>query len=548
MPVRIALGQANAVVGDLEGNLCKVLAFAEKSLARNADVLILPELFLCGCPPEDLLHRPCFLQDNHSALSRLAQQIQQMVLVIGWPQMEEGRLFNAAAVIQQGKIRQNYRKRFIPPIGIFDEKRYFQSGLDAVVIEAGPVRLALTIGQEPSDLSQLDAFWGGIRGTFDAIVCIAASPFYHGKIDERRSMLAKCALHFRCPLFYCNLVGGQDELVFDGRCLVVDANGQPLFEAPGFQEDLLIIDCVKQGDAALKITSPCAAPWKQGAEEPMAEVWRALVLGTADYVRKNNFSKVLLGISGGVDSALTAAIAVEALGADNVVGLAMPSRFNASETCLDAQTVASNLSIELHTLPIEDILSVFSRNLKAIEGWDERGVAYENLQARIRGTLLMTLSNHFGYLVLTTGNKSETAVGYSTLYGDTAGGLAVLKDVPKTMVYQICDYYNRMKGWKVIPQSVLKRTPSAELRPNQKDSDSLPDYPILDQILKGFLEEKLSREELTARGLPSKDVERTLKMIARSEYKRRQSPPGIKITPCAFGIDWRMPITNRYMG
>jgi NAD+ synthase (glutamine-hydrolysing) len=247
-----------------------------------------------------------------------------------------------------------------------------------------------------------------------------------------------------------------------------------------------------------------------------------------------------------VDSALTAAIAVEALGADSVVGLAMPSRFNAPETCLDAQTVASNLSIELHTLPIEDILSAFSKNLKAIEEWDERGVAYENLQARIRGTLLMTLSNHFGYLVLTTGNKSETAVGYSTLYGDTAGGLAVLKDVPKTMVYQLCDYYNRMKGWKVIPQSVLERIPSAELRPNQKDSDSLPDYPILDQILKGFLEEKLSREELTARGLPSKDVERVLKMIARSEYKRRQSPPGIKITPCAFGIDWRMPITNRY--
>ncbi len=546
MPVRIALGQANSVVGDLEGNLRKALDFAEKALDSEADLLILPELFLCGYSPEDLLHRPRFLGDNRSAINRLAQQIQRLALIVGWPQREENRLYNAAAVIRNGKILQNYRKRCLPNCSVFDEKRYFQPGLGPLAVEVGSMRLALTIGEDLCNLARLDDFLGEIRGGFDAVVCLAASPFYQGKIEKRRNILTQCALHFRCPLFYCNLVGGQDELVFDGRSMVVDANGRILFEAAGFREDLLIIDCVKQGDGALEITSPCAAAWKEGAEEPMAEVWQALVLGTADYVRKNGFSKVLIGISGGIDSALAAAIAAEALGAENVVGVTMPSRFNAPETYLNAQAVASNLSIEFHTVPIEDILSAFSESLKAIEGWNEHGLAYENLQARIRGTLLMTLSNHFGYLVLTASNKSETAVGYSTLYGDTAGGLAVLKDVPKTMVYPLCDYYNRMKGWKVIPQSVIERIPSAELRPNQKDSDSLPDYPILDQILKGFLEEKLSREELTARGLPQKEVEWVLRMVDRNEYKRRQSPPGIKITSCAFGKDRRLPITNRY--
>ncbi len=546
--IRIALGQANPTVGDLEGNYQKALDFVKTAQEKRADLLVLPELFLSGYPPEDLLHRPRFLQDCRSRVELLCRQVSQLTLIVGWPQAEPNRLYNAAAVIRDGKILKNYRKGCLPNYGVFDEKRYFHPGQEPVVAQVGPVRLALTVCEDIWELPWLDDFFLKIRGEFDAVLCLAASPFHMGKIEDRRRVISRCAVHFGCPLFYCNLIGGQDELIFDGRSMVVDARGKPLFQAAGFQEDLLVFDCFKSEDGMLQITSPFAAPFEHTAEEPMEEVWKALVLGTGDYVRKNGFSKVLIGLSGGVDSALTAAVAAEALGPENVIGITMPSRFNASETRSDAQAVAANLGIGFHTVPIEEILSAFSRTLSAIEGWNETGLAYENLQARIRGTLLMTLSNQFGYLVLTTGNKSETAVGYSTLYGDTAGGFAVIKDVPKTMVYQLCNYYNRIKGKKVIPQSVIDRIPSAELRPNQKDSDSLPDYPVLDQILKGFIEEKLSRDELIARGLPRPEVERVLQMVDRNEYKRRQSPPGIKITPRAFGKDRRMPITNRYRG
>lgn len=546
--IRIALGQANPTVGDLEGNYQKALDFVKTAQEKRADLLVLPELFLSGYPPEDLLHRPRFLQDCRSRVELLCRQVSQLTLIVGWPQAEPNRLYNAAAVIRDGKILKNYRKGCLPNYGVFDEKRYFHPGQEPVVAQVGSIRLALTICEDIWELPWLDDFFLKIRGDFDAVLCLAASPFHMGKIEERRKVISRCAVHFGCPLFYCNLTGGQDELIFDGRSMVVDAQGKTLFQAAGFQEDLLVFDCFKNEDGTLEITSPFAALYEQTPAEPMGEVWQALLLGTKDYVRKNGFSKVLIGLSGGVDSALTAAIAAEALGPKNVIGISMPSRFNAAETRSDAQTVAVNLGIGFHILPIEEILSAFSRTLSAVKGWNETGLAYENLQARIRGTLLMTLSNQFGYLVLTTGNKSETAVGYSTLYGDTAGGFAVIKDVPKTMVYQLCDYYNRIKGKKVIPQSVIDRIPSAELRPNQKDRDSLPDYPLLDQILKGFIEEKLSRDELIARGLPRTEVERVLQMVDRNEYKRRQSPPGIKITPRAFGKDRRMPITNRYRG
>lgn len=548
MSLRIALGQANPVVGDLEGNFLKALDFVKQSQDKKADVLVLPELFISGYPPEDLLHRPRFLQDCRSAMERLAGQIQHPITIVGWPQAEQNHLYNAAAVIHNGSIRKNYRKGCLPNYGVFDEKRYFQPGREPVVVEAGAFRLALTICEDIWDLPWLDDFFLKIRDDFDGIVCLSASPFHMGKIEERRQILERCARHFNCPLFYCNLIGGQDELVFDGHSMVINAQGQTLFQAAGFQEDLLIVDCIKTPEGTVEISSPFVPRWQPSSAEPIEEVWNALVLGTADYVRKNGFSKVLIGLSGGIDSALTAAVAAEALGSENVIGLSMPSRFNTKGTRSDAQRVAANLGLEFHTLPIEEILSAFSRTLSAVKGWDECGLAYENLQARIRGTLLMTLSNQFGYLVLTTGNKSETAVGYSTLYGDTAGGFAVIKDVPKTMVYQLSEYFNRMKGRPVIPQSVIDRIPSAELRPNQKDSDSLPDYPLLDRILKGFIEEKLSRDDLVARGLPRPEVERVLNLVDRNEYKRRQSPPGIKITPRAFGKDRRMPITNRYRG
>lgn len=548
MSLRIALGQANPIVGDLEGNCRKALAFLEAALQKQAEVLVLPELFLSGYPPEDLLLRPRFLQDCRFWLEQLARQVQGPLLIVGWPQAESNHLYNSAAVIRDGKILKHYQKGRLPNYGVFDEKRYFQPGLEPVVVEAGALRLALTICEDIWDLPWLEDFFLKIRDAFDAIVCLSASPFHMGKMEERRQVLSGCAIHFGCPVLYCNLVGGQDELVFDGRSMAVDARGQILFEAADFQEDLLVIDCIQKVDGTVELGSPSSSCLAHIPVETEQEVWKALVLGTADYVRKNGFSRVLIGLSGGVDSALTAAIAVEALGPQNVIGLSMPSRFNSVQTRSDAQRLACNLGIEFHTLAIEDILTAFSRTLADMEGWNENGLAYENLQARIRGTLLMTLSNQFGYLVLTTGNKSETAVGYSTLYGDTAGGFAVIKDVPKTLVYQLCAYYNRIKGRDVIPQSILDRIPSAELRPNQKDSDSLPEYPLLDRILKGFIEEKLSRDDLTKQGLSRAEVERVLRMVDKNEYKRRQSPPGIKITPRAFGKDRRMPITNRYRG
>lgn len=547
MTIRIALGQANAVVGDLEGNRQKALTFLDSAWREKADLLILPELFLCGYPPEDLLHRPRFLKDTQQMLADLARQIREMPLLTGWAESTDKGVYNSAALLQNGQIVGNYRKGRLPNYGVFDEKRYFLPGLEPLVIKVRDVRWAVTICEDIWDLQWLDDFFLKIRGAFDGILNLSASPFHVGKIHERQEALRRCALYFDCPLLYCNLTGGQDELVFDGRSMVIGADGRLLFQAAGFKEDLLCVEFAKTAGGKIECTTPSGRVFENGGDDLVSEVWQALVLGTGDYVRKNGFSKVLIGLSGGIDSALTAAVAAEALGSQNVVGVTMPSRFNSAETRSDAQQMAANLGIEFHTLPIGDILDSFSSSLGAVKGWGEKGIAYENLQARIRGTLLMSLSNQFGYLVLTTGNKSETALGYSTLYGDTAGGFAVIKDVPKTMVYQLCDFYNRIKGRKVIPQSIIDRIPSAELRDNQKDSDSLPGYDLLDQILKGFIEEKLSRDELISRGLPKEDVERILQMVDRNEYKRRQSPPGIKITPRAFGKDRRMPITNRYV-
>lgn len=539
------MGQANAVVGDLEGNTRKALRFLESARSQKADLLILPELFLCGYPPEDLLHRPRFLEDTHTHLVRLAEQVQGIALLVGWAQRTDKGVYNSAALLQDGKIVKSYQKGRLPNYGVFDEKRYFLPGQDPFVFQVRGLRLAVTICEDLWDLDWLDDFFLKIRWSFDAIVNLSASPFHVGKIQERCEALRRCALHFHCPLIYTNLIGGQDELVFDGRSMALDASGQLLCRAAEFEEDMMVLDCKKTGGGNVDIQCPSAVS-DIPAPDPVAEIWRALVLGTGDYVRKNGFSAVLIGLSGGIDSALTAAVAVEALGPENVIGITMPSRFNSEETRSDAKALADNLGIRFHSLPIGPVLDAFSGSLAAIDGWNEQGLAYENLQARIRGTMLMSLSNQFGYLVLTTGNKSETAVGYSTLYGDTAGGFAVIKDVPKTRVYQLCEYFNQTRGRPVIPPGIITRIPSAELRENQKDSDSLPEYDLLDQILKGFIEEHLSRDELIAKGLPRQQVERILRLVDRNEYKRRQSPPGIKITPRAFGRDRRMPITNQY--
>jgi NAD+ synthase (glutamine-hydrolysing) len=378
--------------------------------------------------------------------------------------------------------------------------------------------------------------------SIDLVVNISASPFYVGKLAVRQEILSRCATRLKCGVAYCNLVGGQDELVFDGRSMFVDSAGRVVAQAKAFAEDMLVAQIARKDGKVIITDNHAVAPYLS----PVAEVYEALALGTRDYVQKNKFKKVVIGLSGGIDSALTAAIAVAALGKENVVGVTMPSRFNSNETISDAGLVAKNLGMEFRSIPIGGILETFDITLNASQGWDNKGLAYENLQARIRGTILMSLSNQLGWLVLTTGNKSETAVGYSTLYGDTAGGFAVIKDVPKTLVYQLADYINKISGREVIPVSTIKRIPTAELRPDQKDSDSLPEYDLLDTILKGYVEEDKSSRELAAQGLPDAIVGKIIRMIDRNEYKRRQSPPGIKITPKAFGKDWRLPITNAY--
>jgi len=376
------------------------------------------------------------------------------------------------------------------------------------------------------------------------IINISASPFHFDKIKKRQEVVSDCARQFNCAVAYCNLIGGQDELVFDGRSMFADSTGRITVKSRAFDEDLIIADVVPVEDGMVKVE-----PTQSPAPQPTNlsdEIYQALVLGTRDYARKNGFAKVLLGLSGGIDSSVTAAVAVAALGPENVIGITMPSRFNSPGTIGDAEKLAENLGIEFSTIPIEPILKQFDEALKAVQGWSNEGIAYENLQARIRGSILMSLSNQLGALVLTTGNKSETAVGYATLYGDTAGGFAVIKDVPKTIVYKLAEHINKISEHEIIPADVLIRPPSAELRPDQKDSDSLPDYDLLDRILKGYVEEDKSARQLVESDLPKDVVMRVISMVDRNEYKRRLSPPGIKITPKAFGKDRRLPITNRY--
>ena len=542
MALRIGLAQINGTVGDMRGN-CEIMARMIRSArSQSVDVLVFPELCVCGYPPEDLLHKPKFMADNQLALQELLPETKGLTVIAGYAQGDKGKCFNAAAVLGNGKIQQVYQKVLLPNYGVFDEKRYFAPGQTPVIIERKGLRVAVTICEDLWDLDWLDAFLDGRKENLDLIINLSASPFHAGKNQQRQDILAKCARHFNCAVAYCNLVGGQDELVFDGHSMMVNAQGDVVTQANEFQEDLCVADLEgEKGACKIIPISLCA----QQSDE-IAEVYQALVLGTRDYIRKNGFSKVAIGLSGGIDSALVAAIATEALGSGNVVGITMPSRFNTDETRGDAEKLAENLGIEFHTVPIADTLDAFSKTLALADGWDENGLAYENLQARIRGTILMSCSNQFGWMVLTTGNKSETAVGYSTLYGDTAGGFAVIKDVPKTLVYKLCEYINRRADKEVIPQTIITRPPSAELRDGQKDSDSLPDYDLLDAILKNYVELDHSAAQLIEAGFSEEEVRRVIRLVDRNEYKRRQNPPGVKITPRAFGRDRRMPITNRY--
>ncbi len=540
--MRIALGQFNTVVGDLSGNVEKAQAMWAQAARVGADLVVFPELALCGYPPEDLVYKNHFVEDNRVAAEELAQGCPEKTVVIGLVERSGGRLYNAAAVLQGGRIVQTYRKCELPNYSVFDEQRYFRPGTRPVVIDVADVNIALTICEDLWEIERLTHRLAD-AGRIDLVLNISASPFHLGKVKERSQVIARCANALGCAVAYCNLIGGQDELVFDGCSILADSTGQVAAVAKAFEEDLLIADIQRDGTGVT--VAPMQPPVPQ-PENVLDEVYQALVLGTRDYATKNGFGKVLLGISGGIDSAVTAAIAVAALGAENVVGITMPSRFNSPETIADSQKVADNLGFELLTVAIEPILKPFNQALAAHPAWDEKGIAYENLQARIRGTILMSLSNQIGALVLTTGNKSETSVGYSTLYGDTAGGFAVIKDVYKTMVYQLASYINERAGREIIPTDVITRPPSAELRPDQKDADSLPDYDLLDRIIKAYVEEDKSAREIVDLGLPTAEVTRVVRLIDLNEYKRRQSPPGVRITPKAFGKDRRLPITNHY--
>jgi len=554
--MRVGLGQFNALVGHLSGNAGKVRRIYRQALKSKVDVLLFPELAICGYPPEDLLLKSHFLEDCRSTVDKLAGDCPDITMVVGFAQGRQGRCYNAAAVLQAGRVGRIYRKGLLPNYGVFDERRYFQCGTEPLIIDLCGLRVAVTICEDIWDIDWLEGFLGFAgpdkqrkktarrhAGPVHVVLNISASPFHVGRTEQRQQTVGWCAKRLNCAVAYCNLVGGQDELVFDGRSMFADSQGLCVGVAKAFDEDLLVadIELVEDRSVGVSLVGP-ARPQPQGIEE----IHEALVLGARDYSRKNGFSKVILGLSGGIDSSVTAAIAAAALGPENVTGVSMPSRFNSPQTQADAEKVAANLGINLISIPIERVLGCFDSALAAVSGWDNKGIAYENLQARIRGTILMSLSNQFGGLVLTTGNKSETAVGYSTLYGDTAGGFAVIKDVPKTTVYRLAEYINSKACRQVIPADVISRPPSAELRAHQKDTDSLPDYDLLDEILRGYVEEDKSAQELVESGLPADVVRRVARMVDRSEYKRRQSPPGVRITPKAFGRDRRLPITNHY--
>ncbi len=540
----------------------------EAAEAAGCDLVAFPELAVTGYPPEDLLLRPTFVAQAAEALEKFASRTGRVAAVVGYP--EPGRdLYNAAAVCAHGRVYGVYRKHLLPNYAVFDEQRYFAPATaDGPLFVVNGVRVAVTICEDA--WSPTGPVLTQAAGGAELVVNINASPYYAGRLRERETMLATRAADASVPMVYVNLVGGQDELVFDGASMVFDEGGHLFARARQFAEDLLVVDVdVRPGfrrrllDPRGRVTAPPlpevrvtdaqlaerhSVPRIEPALEPVREVYEALVIGTRDYVRKNGFATVLIGLSGGIDSSLVAAIAADALGAENVVGVLMPSRYSSEGSVTDAERLAGNLGIRTMTIPIEPAHEAFLDMLSDVFAGTESGVAEENLQARVRGTVLMTISNKFGWLVLTTGNKSEMATGYSTLYGDMAGGFAVIKDVPKMLVYALAVDRNERAGRELIPYSVLEKPPSAELRPDQRDEDSLPPYSRLDPIIEGYVEEDLSVGDLEERGLDHDLVRRVAGLVDHNEYKRRQAPPGVRVSPKAFGKDRRLPITNGWPG
>jgi NAD+ synthase (glutamine-hydrolysing) len=571
--MRLALAQMNTVVGDLDGNRERIVASLEEARDAGADLVLFPELATTGYPPEDLLLRPGFLRAAAKTLDAVAAETKDIAALVGAPHLDRD-LFNACAVCADGEVKAMYRKQFLPNYGVFDEDRYFQPGRELVLLRCGETLVGPTVcediwqpGPPATDLALAGAH---------IVANISASPFHLGKGAEREEMLATRARDNSCWIAFVNAVGAQDELIFDGHSLVLDEEGRIVARAPSFEEALLIVDVdsttavgrrlrdarrralararrempnppvidIPDRESRGELPKPVVAP----PLDELEQMRLALELGLRDYVQKNDFREVVLGVSGGIDSALTAALAAEALGPEHVVCVSMPSRYSSEGTQADARRLAETLGARYIEIPIEPIVDAVGAALADAFAGTEPGIAEENIQSRVRGLLVMALSNKFGWLPLATGNKSELSVGYATLYGDMAGGFALLKDVYKTDVFRLARYLNERAGRELIPRSVIERAPSAELRADQLDEDSLPPYPELDRVLEAYVELDESREELTTNGFDADVVDRAVGMIDRAEYKRRQAPPGVKLRPKAFGRDRRVPITNRWRG
>jgi NAD+ synthase (glutamine-hydrolysing) len=542
--VRIALGQLNTTVGDLDGNVARMIEWTVRAADAGADLICFPELAITGYPPEDLVLRPTFVRDNLAALDALAASTSgsSCAVMVGFVDRSDLGLHNAAALIRDGQVQERYHKIQLPNFGVFDEKRYFVPGTAACTVRLASSELGLSVCEDAwHEDAPFDEYE---RAHPQMVLNINGSPYHHGKGAERVEICRDRARQTGAWFVYVNAVGGQDELVFDGGSMVVSPEGEVVIRAAMFEEELAFFELheVEGGTWSPGPLEP-AAPWPTGPEE----VYRALVLGLGDYVRKNGFRGVVMGMSGGIDSALVATLAADALGPDAVRLLAMPSEYSSPESTEDAIACARRLGVRIDTIPITDVFDAYRRTLAELFAGTEEGVAEENLQARIRGNMWMALSNKFGSMVLATGNKSEYAVGYATLYGDMAGGFAPIKDVPKTLVYEIAAWRNTQgPGKPPIPERIMTKPPSAELRPNQQDTDSLPPYETLDPIIEAYVEDDVDVDTIVARGFDRATVERVTGMIDRAEYKRRQAAPGVKITPKAFGRDRRLPITNRY--
>jgi NAD+ synthase (glutamine-hydrolysing) len=534
MPLKIVLAQLNFSVANLSANSAAIIAAAAQARQQLADVVVFPELCVTGYPPEDLLLRDDFIQQAEQAVSDIAAQVLGIDVVIGCPQRRNGKLYNAAVVLRDGQIIAEYHKQALPNYSVFDEQRYFKAGQSHCLFKVNDMTLALTICE---DIWQPGIIAKNRDAGADIILSLNASPFHAGKMQQREDIICAQVKEAGIPLVYVNQIGGQDELIFDGASFVANSHGEIVFRAEEFAEQLSVVDFVDADPQPSDI-----APLYQ----PVVSEYKALVLGIQDYVRKNGFKGALLGLSGGIDSALVLALAVDALGAEHVEAVLMPSRYTHDMSNEDAKLEAKALSVQHHIIPIEPAVTAFNNMLAPMFAGTSKDTTEENIQARCRGVLLMAISNKQGKLLLTTGNKSEMSVGYATLYGDMAGGFAPLKDVSKLLVYQLAEYRNTLSA--VIPERVITRPPSAELAPDQKDEDSLPPYTILDPILALYIEQDKSAADIVALGYPVAAVQRAISLVDRNEYKRRQSPPGIRITHRAFGRDRRYPISSAYRG